>query len=267
MEREIVFTPKMIKAIQNAPDWCQGKRKDGKKCSNYAIKGGTFCHCHTPNDETLCAGTKRDGTKCCRGHRKASLYCSDDHDPEFVRSSDPSYYRVNRLRDSRLTQVLHSRKNEDRYTGDAIEVWKKPIQNYDLDHVVELNLARDMFDRLENVKQSDSNRLKANIKITFNQDFNLVITETSVNMAKTAAMQNFALAYRKNEVDKDGIKHYLRESFVERTSRNEISRICEEVTTSGDFIKDYMNSNFNSSKIVESYVAEIEDMMVALRIK
>ena len=177
----------MIKAIQNAPDWCQAKKKNGEKCKNYAIKGGTFCHCHNPNDETLCAGTKRDGTRCRKGHRKNSLYCSDDHDPEFERSSDPSYYRISGLRDQRLAQVLHLRGNMDGFTGDAIKVWEKPIQNYDIDHVIEINLGRDMFDRLKDIKQSDSNRLKSNIKTTFNQNFNLVVTEMPVNMAKTAA--------------------------------------------------------------------------------
>jgi len=267
MDKEIILTPKMIKAIQNAPDWCQAVKKNGKKCGNYAIKGGTLCHSHTPNDETLCAGTKRDGTKCCKPHRKGSLYCTDDHDPAFVRSSDPSYYRISGLRDHRLTQVLRSRDYTDGFTGDKIEPEKKKLQGYDIDHIIEINLGRDMFDRLKEIKKSDANRLKDDIKVTFNQNFNLIVTEMPVNMAKTAAMQKFALAYRKDDVNKDGIKHYLRESFVERTSRNEISRICEEVITSGNLIKDYMNDNFNSSKVVESYVSEIEDMMVALRIK
>ena len=82
----------------------------------------------------------------------------------------------------------------DAFTEEPIETDINSIQKYHLDHFREINLGRDAFDRLKHLKKSKSDLLKPNVKITFNGDFNLGLTEDQINLRNTSATQKFGLA-------------------------------------------------------------------------
>lgn len=252
----------MKKSIEDIPDFCINIKPDtGRKCSNYAIKGGSYCKLHLPNSPYVCAGFKRNGIKCKAFKRKDSLYCCADHDPDIERSTDPLEFRVGNLRSSKLSKILRIQEDKDCFSDEVIETWKKPIDNYHIDHFFELNLARDAFDRMrKDVTKRESMKLKDDVKITFNQEFNLGLTDEKINQSKTSAMQSFATDYKSSSVDKDGIRFYLRNSPNIRT-RGIVSKIVEKVTTSVDLVKDHFTNNVEDSPAKISYLTELEEMV------
>ena len=241
------------------------KSSNGRKCENYAVKGSTLCHQHTPKSSVICAGYTRKGTKCKAYRKSGSLYCRIDHDPNETRSTDTSEFRIGGLRESKEAKILLYRNQLDPFTEKPIETDKVSIQNYHLDHFVELNLGRDAFDRLKYLKKSESDLLKSSIKVTFNEDFNLGLTEDQINLKKTSAMQKFGLAYRMNNVHKDGISFYLTESF-QMATRAKTSRIIGEVTTSFDLIRSHLTDNNPTSSVIVNYDTELEGIMESMRL-
>ena len=121
---------------------------------------------------------------------------------------------------------------------------------------MELNLGRDAFDRLKYLKKSESDLLKSSIKVTFNEDFNLGLTEDQINLKKTSAMQKFGL---------DGISFYLTESF-QMATRAKTSRIIGEVTTSFDLIRSHLTDNNPTSSVLINYDTELEGIMESMRL-
>jgi hypothetical protein len=81
----------------------------------------------------------------------------------------------------------------------------KPIQTYEIDHVFELNLVRDLFDKMRIGHKSETNKLKNDLKITFNQDFNLALTDQHLNLAKSSAVQSFASDYKNGKANDEGL--------------------------------------------------------------
>lgn len=248
--------------------FCQAITVKGKKCKSFSIKNSTFCDCHNPSNK--CQGTKRDGTKCLGRKRIDSDYCCDDHNPLIERSTDPLDFRQINLRQEMIGKVLWKRNHVDPYSNNVIKAWEKPISGYHLDHVFEINLAREVYDGLRHVKAisaDELDNLKRTIKITVNQEFNLALTEEKINLGKTAAMQNFALDYRKDTVNNDGIKHYFRQSAQTRLTRGNVSNICKEITISVDSISDHIAEINEDEKTTDLYLNGLEDIMESLKIR
>ena len=241
------------------------KLSNGRKCENYAVKGSKLCHQHTPKSSAICAGYTRKGNKCKAYRKSGSLYCRPDHDPSQIRSTDTYVFRVDGLRKEMEAKILFYRKEKDLFTDEPIDIWKNPIQSYHLDHVVELNLGRDVYDKQKNLKKLDSDMLRRGITHTFNQDFNLGLTLEQINLKKTSAMQKFGQAYKMNDVHKDGISFYLTEAFHMAT-RAKTSKIIEEVTTSFDLIRSHMTDNNPTTSVFTNYDEGLEDLMRSMRI-
>lgn len=247
---------------------CEKIRSNGLKCKKNVIKGSTFCDSHEPNN--ICVGLTFKGIKCGGRKMKNSNFCCEEHNPEYgIDISDPVEFRIDNLRTDMLAKVMFMRKNTDTFTDQIIQVWKKPIDEYQLDHIFELNLARDAFDKLKtNLKEEESislDSLKNSIKITMNQEFNLAITETTINLKKSSAVQKFAKDYRKDEVKDDGIRFYLRESFKMLT-RTKVSRICEELETSAHAIMEFMDKQEYVTELEKKYIDEIDAVFRYMKI-
>jgi hypothetical protein len=148
----------------------------------------------------------------------------------------------------------------DFYSKEPIDIWKKPIDRYHIDHITELNLARDLFDKLKVSHHSERDQLKRNIKATFNQDFNLALTDEGINHAKSAAVQTFATAYRHKDVHNDGIKYYLRKSS-HRPTRAFIGNILEELQCSMISATDHIFEEYEKNDVNDDIINEIENMM------
>lgn len=255
-----------MKKTSTVKNICQGVRKGTTiRCKKYAIKGGEYCELHIPDSPFVCQGFTRTGAKCGAAKEEGSDYCCEDHNPANIRSTDPAIFRIPGLRASRMNAVLEYRNNMDLYSDEAIEI-KKDGNRIHLDHHVELNLGRDVFDSLRknDLNTEDAEKLKSDIKVTFNENFNLSFTDEKVNMKKTAAMQQFADAYKADEV-KGGLEYYVLETFHMAT-RGKTSRIITEVTTSFDSVIDHMRNNTSTTRSNELYVEGLADMMTAMKL-
>jgi len=248
----------MESKIEN--NWqCQGLTLSRNRCKKFKFKEYNFCQYHIPDSPYLCEGTKKDGMKCNSLKREGSDYCSDMHDPELG-MTDPLIFREVDLRKNKLTIILRNQNETDFYSKEPIDIWKKPIDRYHIDHIAELNLARDVFDKLKVSHRSESDQLKANLKTTFNQDFNLALTDEGINQAKSAAIQSFATAYRHNDIHKDGLKHYLRKSS-HRPTRAVVGNIAEEVQCSLIGVTDYIFEEYEKNDVNDAIIEEVENMM------
>jgi hypothetical protein len=245
---------------------CQALKADNiSKCRNFALKGSTFCGIHLPDSPYVCQGTTRDGRKCKARKAKKSDYCCKDHDPSNERSTDPSIFRIPDLRNDRMSAVMEYRNNMDLFSQELIDM-DKDADRVHLEHHVEMNLGRDAYDSLRptNMKLVDAEKLRDNIKITFNENFNLSFTDRTVNQKKTAAMQNFADDYKADKV-KGGLEYYVLESFHMAT-RGKTANIIKEVTNSFDSIVDHMTNTHETSNTNTLYVEKLEDMMAAMKL-
>ena len=255
-----------MEKISEISIWCQGvKNLTQTRCSNRAIKGGMYCNLHLPDSPLVCQGIKRNGTKCKAFKRKGLDFCCPEHDPAKEPTTDPLDFRFTNLRKNRMDSVLEYRNNMDLYSDEKIDM-KKDARRLHLDHHVELNLGRDAYDSLKGngMKSQDAERLKSNIKVTFNKNFNLSFTDETVNMKKTAAMQNFADAYKTDNL-KGGLEDYVLESFHMAT-RGKTSRIIAEVITSFDLVINHMRDNYGTTTSNTLYVEKLEDMFAAMKL-
>ena len=248
---------------EELPTFCTYIKTDNSStCQNLAIKGSIYCNLHIPNSSFICEGVKRDGTKCRAFKRKNSRFCRPEHDPDILRSTDPLDFRESNLRtDSRLSSLLLNQRCRDCYSDEMIKDWKKPMSKKQIDHYFELNLARDAYDCLRTKHVSEElDQLKVDVRHTFNQEFNLGLTDEKINQSKTSAIQNFANDYKTNSVNEEGLKFYLRNAPEIRT-RGIVSKIINKVTTSVDLINEHFTTNVKDSTIKDNYLNEIEEMV------
>ena len=254
-----------VKSSTNLPLRCEKIIvKKNRRCERFSIKGSTFCSQHMPNSTFTCEGLKSDGTKCGSFKRPGSKYCCDRHDPELG-LSDPIIFREDNLRDQFLAKLLFKQNHQDCYSEKVIEAWKEPISNYHIDHFVELNLVRDLFDKMKIQDPKEKQEFKNDLKITFNQEFNLGLTDEKINMAKSAAMQSFGSDYRFKKVHEDGIRHYMRNSTHMKT-RSVVTNIVKEVANGFEAARNHISSNIKASELNDRCIGEISDVMESLLI-
>jgi len=236
--------------------------ENGSKCQNIAIKGSIYCNLHMTNSTYVCEGLKMDGTKCRAFKRKGSRFCRPEHDPELERSTDTLEFREPNLRNiSRLSSLLLNQNNRDCFTEEIIKTWKNPGDEVHIDHFFELNLARDLYDRIRNKHDpTELSDLKSNVKDVINKEFNLGLTDEKINQSKSAAIQNFANDYKSESVDKDGLKFYFRNAPKIRT-RGLVSKIIDKVTTSVDLITDHLTNDLKDTSSKADYMLQLEEMV------
>jgi len=208
-----------------------------------------FCHVHSEKKEVIekreetviCQGIKRDKKPCKSPAKSGSLYCREDHNPEFW-ASPTEVFRKPNLRSSVEPHIRALTGNKDSFTG-------KPLDEggllYHLEHFFEMNLARDIFDHVtKEAKESEANALRLRMRDSFNQIFNLGITEEAANNAKCAAVVEFAKDLKFGEVNPDGLPHYLRKRFTGKSvTRGDVARISDKIVSAYDGIKEFSAEN------------------------
>lgn len=187
------------------------------------------CEYHGPK----CCGNKRDGTKC--GSRATAqfnwLYCREDHVPFLPTSTPTDVFRCEDLRTTRGNIVKEYRSHRDVYTDRSI----KP--SYEIDHVVELHLVRDAFDKVKpkgTSVRAQKECLRDTLKVAANAMENLAYTSPSINNRKFKAIYAFQEDYRDNKglQSEQGLFPYLQEDG--RLSRSVSRNIQKELLASSD---------------------------------
>ena len=95
-------------------------------------------------------------------------------------STDP--FRQADLRKNVEKEVRTRTENKDVFSGVPLEDCLSTIH---LDHFLELNLARYIYDKItKEAKESSVRSLKSELKEVFSQTFNLIFTEEEMNQVK-----------------------------------------------------------------------------------
>ena len=226
------------------PKKCKAYNSRGKPCGLPHLKDMLYCGFHTDvGGIKKCEGIRADGKPCNTAAEKGKRFCRDSHNPEtWSSSTDP--FRQADLRKNVEKEVRTRTENKDVFSGVPLEDCLSTIH---LDHFLELNLARDIYDKVtKEAKESSAQSLKSELKEVFNQTFNLGFTEEETNQVKCKAILEFANALKFSTPHEDGLPHYLRNHFQRVATRGDISRISTNIVAFYDEVQNYASSNFGS---------------------
>jgi hypothetical protein len=225
-----------------------------------------YCQWHVK-----CQGQKKSGGKCGSRAVKENgyIYC-ENHPPSYLESkTDPGEFRMQNLLTERAEAVWKSRDGKDAYS--LITKHKLRFAKTELDHVLELHVARDSFDKVKITGVGVSkakDELKVVVKNVMNDIENLNHTLAGTNQAKFRGVFNFQQDYRYGRPDIDqGLVPYLREA-EDRTGRKAISR-AETRNISKEMVKSYDHVSENlceEDSAQGQFLNLLHDNMVAMRI-
>ena len=246
-------------------DKCGALTVKGLKCKNNHLKDDLFCQVHSKvTVKKKCEGFTREMKPCGNFPRKGSKYCKDDHDPAFATSSTKDFRRGS-LRNSMEHMVRRATENKDAYLDIPLP---RDISDKHLEHFLELNVARDVFDIVsKDAGRRESEILKGNLKNAFNEVFNLGFTSETLNQGKKNAVVEFCQDLRFREVNSDGLAHYLRKSFTDLTTRSCIRKIEERIVVSYDEMVDYANLIQGGSPLHEETMDCLGNILEKMKIQ
>ena len=190
----------------------------------------------------------------------------------------PEIFRVDNLRQERWVSVWKDRDGKDAYTlrrKSALlpEMCSKSMaaKLVELDHVVELHVVRDAFDKVNPPGvdvAAQKEDLKEHLKVVLNDAKNLNFTLPIVNEFKFKGVDAFQREYHRDAASAKGtgLTHFLKQAFEEgktRLPRATTRNIGKEMAKSFDFVGD----NLHIEKAAEQDLLNLlHDNMVAMRI-
>jgi hypothetical protein len=248
---------------------CDGKTIKKHPCKNAALDNCLQCKWHIK-----CQGFTRTGA-LCRSRAIAELeykYCRADHDPRLPTSTPTTEFRIDDLKRTMKSVVCEYRGGKDAYTLQAIRT-----STDQLDHVVELHLLRDAYDRTcqgqstTRSQQEKHKRLLFDVRTIANDKTNLNFTSASINNIKFEAYASFGNAFATNAVHDDGILCYLLAARTDSghapLTRLTSRRIRAEIEASGNTILDALNEKSGDSRTLhDQYMDDIQQVLESMKL-
>lgn len=184
--------------------------------------------------------------------------------------TDPSDLRIENLLQRKGNKVWEFRERTDAYTLLSAKALKP--HKTELDHVLELHVARDCFDKV--VKKGNDFQLKKDtlqniLKVALNDVENLNHTLSDTNQVKFQAVQNFQTDFRFGREDTEhGLVHYLCEANDQTRAKSSLGRgetrtIAKEIVKSYDHIKECVQGE---DAFQEQFIDFLHENMVAMRL-
>jgi hypothetical protein len=252
---------------------CIGTTKKGRQCKNDALVNFYQCRCHV-----TCQGVTRENKPCASRAEKefAYHYCRADHDPRLPTSTPTNLFRLYDIKAAMKTVVREYRSDKDAYTLKAIDTTTD-----ELDHVVELHLLRDAYDRIVRSTTTTTRSQKEKQKVLLsdvrtiaNGKTNLNFTPAPINHVKFKAMDSFLKDYAKNDsIHEDGLFHYLAAARSDirldapPLTRSISHRIHAEIEASGNAILDALNGQCGDRKTLhDDYWADIDQVLKSMKL-
>ncbi|CAB9502447.1 expressed unknown protein [Seminavis robusta] len=160
----------------------------------------------------------------------------------FESRTDTADFRIPNLHRTQAVAVWDLRNHKDAYTG--FLHYEMDSSQMDLDHVLELHVVRDAFDRVRPTGLHNKTSLKSHLSTLLNQPTNLNFTTSEINQIKFRGVYRFQREYCspgpvKTEVEA-GLVHYLKAANYrsQRLSRKTTARIQDEIVRSYDAVSD-----------------------------
>ncbi len=199
-----------------------------------------------------------------------SLYCCDDHDPACNRSTDPKIFRDPELRQRVGSAVAEQRNHRDDYTGSPLSAnWA----HIELDHVIEIQCARDCYDIVLRRHSEDQGHMQNAIRSAINTEKNLNFTTKEINSLKYEAIASFLEAYKENShhgSSPAGISSFLLEAYSKKYHGKKLSR-TQTSNIKREIVKSYeeCDSMFEQeNKSIALFCDVLHDMViVGMRLK
>ena len=244
---------------------CKAKTVKGLNCKNNHLESDSYCRVHSAAFEhKKCQGVTREGKSCNAPAEKGSKFCRPDHNPDFLTSSTKDFRKSN-LRESVGYEVKRVTQNKNVYTDETLP---KNMAGSHLEHYMQLNVARDIYDFVtKEAKSSDAEVVKDNLKTSFNQIFNLGFTDETTNQSKSRAVEEFCEDLKFAEVHNDGLPHYLRKHISGKVLRTDIRLINERIVKSYEDLKDFSVSNFNGNKLLDESMNHFDYIFEKMKIE
>ena len=225
---------------------CIAVTKKQTQCKNTSLNGSEFCGVH--QSATYCTGVTQKGVPCKSQQVPGTLFCSK-HQKQVMTASpstDCSVFRVEDLLATKREAVMEYRDQLDAYTGEAIAELFVP----NMDHVVELNMLRDCYDRVHGTVNAKS-LLLHNVRSAASIVPNLNFTTQSVNQKKHCAVKQFCDDFEFQRCNIDGLRFYLGQQKLKESIK---FNVLEETAESLDAILCFLTDH-------EDMCGTISDMM------
>lgn len=212
---------------------------------------------------------KRNGAPCrARATPEFGyLFCQAVHDPN-VNSTDPQVFRSVGLQP---VAVWDYRGHKDAYTSKTKQDMER--LSTELDHVLELHVVRDAFDKLQPQGACFGQRkeaLKQDLKVSLNEKENLNFTREYINQVKFRGVYVFQQDYGRDNVHHEsGLVGYLIDAkddvkYPERRLSRRVSRnIKKEIVKSYDHVRDQLRDEDGAHG---QFIAHLHDNMVAMKL-
>jgi len=276
-----------------------GKRKckaiaksTGRLCGNSALNGSHYCHCHQRKSFKSLTNFASRVARCTakivlesfsrggsvprkfqdslqrspegprpRPHAQHKAICHTSH----VRTKAADF-RLPNLHKTKAVAVWNYREQKDAYTGfTRYQMKGLPI---DLDHVLELHVARDAFDRIQTTGVRRRKKIavaKERFVNLLNQPFNLNATTSEINQIKFRGVYGFQRDYHLGIGSDTGLVHYLEAANYKskRLSRKTTACIQSEIVRSYDSL----SNNLREEDGIESQMLDLlHDNLTAMRL-
>jgi hypothetical protein len=162
--------------------------------------------------------------------------------------------------------VWKFREQKDAYTG--LTRFKMKGLPIDMDHVLELHVARDAFDRVQSTgvgRRKKKSVAKDHLTRLLNQPSNLNATTSDINQIKFRGVYGFQRDYRVGVGSDTGLVHYLEAANYQskRLSRKTTACVQSEIVRSYDALS---NGLREEDKIESQVLDLLHDNLTAMRL-
>jgi hypothetical protein len=239
---------------------CKGITLRGTECKFDALDSKDFCEWHDP-DTPKCGQTTRGKNKgpC----RIPATRCKFHSRPL---GTDPKIFRVDCLRSDIESVVRVYREDFDKYRDKALPLTMKEL-GFELDHVVELHIIRDCYDKIQQQGTSFSNaktNLLGELRSKVNHFSNLNFTTKDINQDKFKAMYEFQQLYHSRQTIPEQGLFDLLVNDGKRLSRSNTKRIQCEIYNSWKAIEDRIE---HEQPLQEDFEEILNANMSAMKLK
>ncbi|KAJ3380864.1 hypothetical protein HDU80_001977 [Chytriomyces hyalinus] len=239
---------------------CIKVKGDGFICGRPTFAGTAYCMQYASHSKK-CGSTRTATTAPCAAYATRDFfpYCCSKHDMTRPVQTSPSVLRLEYLRDNVINMLWQNTGHRDSYSEKPINLGKSEV-----DHVIELNMYRDVLDELH-----PSYRKKM---ITFVRDSlandisNLALTSHDTNIAKFQAIYDCSEDRKAGYVNAAGLTYYLRSEFDYKkveSRRKCTANITKEIVRSYDDQQELLYSGVKAHDVV---IATLHEKLVDFKL-
>lgn len=245
---------------------CSYRYEEGpdEMCPRKSLDGHDRCSYHK-----CCKGiTKKTGTRCKVWLDLNQDFFCEYHARSMTCPTDPSSFRANNLLLDKGRIVREYRKDKDVYQDSSLPTQYNQMLDFQLDHVLELQVVRDCYDQMRHLGGTGIRKKKEDclpeLKAAVNAACNLNFTTGTINMLKEDGVRRFQNSYLAGIGQNNGLLGCLVEVGPKLT-REVSKRIQSTTDQSGNAIIDLLQTD--ECPVKAAMVEALHSNLVAMKLK